>query len=529
MNPLEIHSEDELLALCGSALGRGPRPTRLIAVRDALLRGGDPLGDALGALRSPEVRRRRGATYTPPALVEAMVGWAARKVEPARVVDPGAGTGRFLLAAARAFPRARLIGVEIDPVAAAVARANLELAGLRRRADILVGDYRELELQGGRGTTLFIGNPPYVRHHDISPRWKSWLTRRGRAHGLPVSQLAGLHLHFLLATLEHAAEGDAGCFVTAAEWLDVNYGALARGLLAGPLGLERLDVLEPTAQPFADALTTAVIAGFRVGASGPVTVRRVREIGALGALTGGRVVPRERLTETRRWTALLRPRRARPAGMVELGELCRVHRGQVTGCNRAWILSPHTPALPAAVRYPAVTRARELFAARGELLSCASLREVIDLPADLDALAAEARRQVEQFLRFAEAQGARAAYVARHRSPWWSVRLRPPAPILATYMARRPPAFVRNRPGARHLNIAHGLYPRVELSEAYLDALAGFLSARTSLEDGRTYAGGLTKFEPREMERLLVPPPGPIHNLPPHAPRVSATDLAPSA
>jgi hypothetical protein len=28
-----------------------------------------------------------------------------------------------------------------------------------------------------------------------------------------------------------------------------------------------------------------------------------------------------------------------------------------------------------------------------------------------------------------------------------------------------------------------------------------------SQRSGRTYAGGLTKFEPREMERLIVPSP----------------------
>jgi hypothetical protein len=74
-------------------------------------------------------------------------------------------------------------------------------------------------------------------------------------------------------------------------------------------------------------------------------------------------------------------------------------------------------------------------------------------------------------------------------------------------MARRPPAFVRNLAGARHINIAHGIYPRDPLPPAVLDALARHLAATTSLHQGRTYAGGLTKFEPREMERLLVPGP----------------------
>jgi hypothetical protein len=98
-------------------------------------------------------------------------------------------------------------------------------------------------------------------------------------------------------------------------------------------------------------------------------------------------------------------------------------------------------------------------------------------------------------------------YIASHRTPWWSVGLHRPAPILATYMARRPPGFVRNLAGARHLNIAHGLYPRQPLSDEALTALVEYLGRSISTRDGRTYAGGLTKFEPREMERVPVPAP----------------------
>ena len=100
--------------------------------------------------------------------------------------------------------------------------------------------------------------------------------------------------------------------------------------------------------------------------------------------------------------------------------------------------------------------------------------------------------------------------------------LRSPAPILATYMARRPPAFTRNAAGARHINIAHGLYPRVELPEPVVARLVESLRRTVSVDDGRTYAGGLTKFEPREMERLAVPEPVPRAGGRPRGTRVPA-------
>ena len=83
--------------------------------------------------------------------------------------------------------------------------------------------------------------------------------------------------------------------------------------------------------------------------------------------------------------------------------------------------------------------------------------------------------------------------------------MREPAPILATYMARRPPAFVRNAAEARHINIAHGIYPREPFPDSALDRLAEALRKAVRPEMGRTYAGGLVKFEPREMERIPVP------------------------
>lgn len=436
-----------------------------------------------------------------------MLKWATATKRPfSRIVDPGVGSARFLVAAGRSFPNASLIGIELDPLAALLARGHVAAAGLAGRAEILVDDFRDFVPAEHPGRTLWLGNPPYVRHHLIARPWKGWLTATAAALGLDASQLAGLHVHFFLATACKAKPGDAGVFITAAEWLDVNYGRLVRNLFLDRLGGRTIIVIEPTAQPFPDAATTATISCFDLGAR-PTSIRlkRVEALDKLGDLNGGRLVRRERLERANRWTPLTRGQRRAPRGFVELGELCRVHRGQVTGANKIWIAGEHSAVLPASVLYASVTKARDLFNAHGVLADASALRRVIDLPADLDALDRGDLPAVQSFLRVAKRLGAHKGFIARNRKAWWSVGLREPAPILATYMARRPPAFVRNTADARHINIAHGIYPREALSDVALTTLAAHLAGTVAIDSGRTYAGGLTKFEPKEMERLLVP------------------------
>ena len=495
---------------------QGPAPCseRMRQASRAIARGDDPLGSAFCRLRSPEVRRKQGAVYTPRPIIDAMVKWSAGEDAPKRIVDPGAGSGRFLIAAGRAFGDAELVAIEIDPLAALVLRANAATAGMADRLVLHLADYRTVDLPESGGRTLFIGNPPYVRHHEIPTRWKDWLASSAAALGFKASKLAGLHVHFFLKTCDLAETGDYGAFITSAEWLDVNYGELLRKLLANGLGGTSLHVIAPSSMPFADAATTGAITCFRVGRHGePMRFRAVATLAELGDLRDGRPVSRSRLDKTRRWSSLLRSsaRAPYPHGDTSLGELCRVHRGQVTGCNAVWIAGAYDGALPASVLVPAITRARELFDAAPLLSSTAKLRRVIDIPADLGEFDEDEHRQIRRFLAWARRRGADSSYIARHRRAWWAVALRAPAPILCTYMARRPPAFVRNPCGARHLNIAHGIYPREPLPVPVLDALSAWLQETVCVSSGRTYAGGLTKFEPKELERISIPSLGQLY------------------
>lgn len=521
--PRLLQNESELVALCLALLE--PRPSlspreeeaiegvrpmadaELIQrARSYILEGADPLGGAFLRLRSAASRRDLGAVYTPDPIIQSMLSWAAEQGVPQRVVDPGAGSGRYLLAAAERFPRANLIAIELDPVAALMLRANIAVRGLTKRVTVVVDDFRSARLPRIKGRTLYVGNPPYVRHHEIGADWKQWFAKSAENYGVKASKLAGLHIHFFLRALQLAKQGDVGTFITSAEWLDVNYGAALRRLLSEQLGGVAIHVLDARALPFEGAATTAAITCFKIGERCEgLRVRSVPSLDELNCLSRGDVVPWDRVQSASRWSPLFRPVRSVPAGYVELGELCRVHRGQVTGKNKVWIAGEHAAALPDSVLVPAITKARDLLAAGAELRNPDALRRVIDIPHDLGELDQDARKAVERFLRWARAQGADGSYIAQHRRSWWAVGLKEPAPILSTYMARRAPVFVRNLCEARHINVAHGIYPREVLSEKTLDALAKWLRANVVTEDGRTYAGGLTKFEPKELERVLVP------------------------
>ena len=500
-----LSPDEESLAARSLAV---PPPTtqEIDDAREAIRVGRDPLGDRIIEERSQRDRRLLGQVFTPDSIVAPMVQWVLEQ-SPSRVVDAGCGSGRFLIAVSRRA-EAQLVAFDTDPLSTLVTRAGLAAIGARG-ATVICGDYTRAKLPPHDGKTAFVGNPPYVRHHNLSAEAKAWAQLAAERAGVAISGLAGLHSHFFLATALHGNEGDVGCFVTSSEWLDVNYGEVIRRLLLNGLGGRSIHVLEPESLPFDTTATTAAITCFRLGSPpSSIRLRMVDDAAKLAPLAGGRMFSRSRLADANRWLPLIRSSPKMPEGYVELGELCRVHRGAVTGSNATWIVPAEgDQPIPSRYLFRTITKARELFGAGERLEATANLRRVIDLPRDLDELAPHELPAVERFLEVARAAGAPDGYVARNRKPWWSVRLREPAPILATYMARRPPAFVRNVVDARHLNIAHGLYPVTPLSNPALDRLAAALRESVSVSLGRTYAGGLVKFEPREMERIPVPSP----------------------
>jgi len=160
---------------------------------------------------SAEARRIRGEYFTPPPLVQAVLALAMPHAStgPLTVVDPACGDGAFLAAAARALPRARLHGLELDPAHAAAARRSAPGARVLA-ADALRGGWDALlRTLPDDGEELWLGNPPYNGTSPLltdAPAYRALRARLALDDALPPgTSLRDDYAFFLLLASERLA------------------------------------------------------------------------------------------------------------------------------------------------------------------------------------------------------------------------------------------------------------------------------------------------------------------------------------
>ncbi|OII21326.1 methyltransferase [Frigoribacterium sp. MCBA15_019] len=468
-----------------------------------------------------DLRKARGAFFTPEPLTRFIANWAIR-AEGDLVMEPSAGDAAFLVEAVRRLSdlgadRPKVAGVEIHAHSATVAADRITEAG--GIADITHNDFFLVDPVPTYDAV--IGNPPYIRYQDFTGESRTRSRAAALKAGVVLNGLASSWAAFTIQSALFLKTGGRMGLVLPAELLSVNYAAPVRQFLFDRFKNVELVLFNEQVFPEAEADVVLLLAeGYDQGPTDHAVIHQAHDGEALETL--GVPLRWSPNSASDKWTGLLvgvsalRPlRNLRESGaFTNLETWGDTTLGMVTGNNSFFALSP--------------ARVRELGLSRTDLLRLSppgsshlrglalTRHNMSDLgkagkstwlfrPGDKPSAAAAA------YIDAGHKAGVDQAYKCRVRKTWHQVPLLPPADLLLTCMNADTPRLTTNAAHTHHLNSVHGVYLAAAHKELGRELLPlASLNSVTLLNAemvGRSYGGGILKIEPREADVWAMPSP----------------------
>ncbi|APT87489.1 HsdM family class I SAM-dependent methyltransferase [Corynebacterium flavescens] len=476
---------------------------------------------AAAPVDTAELRKARGAFFTPDAITRYITDWAIRSSTDT-VLEPSAGDAAFLVQAVRRFQahgsKAPVVdGVEIHEHSALVARRRVEEAG--GSPNITVSDFFLIEPQARYSAV--VGNPPYIRYQDFSGDSRTRSRAAALKAGVSLTALASSWAAFTVHSALFLKDGGRMGLVLPAELLSVNYAAAVRQFLFDRFRSVELVLFTERVFPEAEADVVLLLAdGFNEGPTDHATIYQAQDAEALASLSGP--LTWKPTDPSAKWTGLLVDSDAEE----HLRALCAEGHftsldtwgdttlGMVTGNNRYFALSPARVkelGLPrkdlVRLSPPGSSHLRGLELSTGAMTKLGQQGKSTWLfrPSDKPSPASQA------YIDAGHLAGVDEAYKCRVRKPWYRVPLLKPADLLLTCMNADTPRLTTNMAGAHHLNSVHGVYLDGQHRELGRELLpSASLNSVTLLNAemvGRSYGGGILKLEPREADVWAMPSP----------------------
>jgi len=528
----------------------------------------EAIGRLFEAITPQSARRKLGQFRTPPAIASLMAAWLVQDgTETVLDPGMGAGALAAAAYSRKQQlvdqpPLSDIYGVDLNELAVVMAATSLALLNHGEPHNLRVGDF--LDADPDDTVDVIISNPPYSRHHELDSTYKQRVNEQAeREADETVSALSPMYAYFYFHAAAFLAPGGRLSFITPSEFLETSYGESLKRFLAAAFDIRALVLFDRDADSkFEEAMTTSLVSFLEAPdgeAAEPTRFIRVdgepTEDELLAAIDGDgtgktdwgfiNVVPQAELDPTDKWTDLFDPLDIETGDLVALSELATVTRGIATGQNDFFCLSHQEVddwAIDESYLAPIIRNARSVpgyefttdnwEADRRKGREVWVLYHLCDLDAETKTLlkptetdenrtlaaysdsadhkSTPTSEGIVEYLQYGLSDdiAAHSGYLARNRTPWYVVDRREPPPVVVTYMSRGGSRFILNETDARTLSNLHGLYFDVELTETERKALLAYLNSGFASEvvrrSGRTYASGMDKIEPNELENLPV-------------------------
>jgi adenine-specific DNA-methyltransferase len=486
---------------------------------------------------SPDLKKARGAFFTPRPIADYLAAWAVEEDANATVLDPTCGEAVFLEAAGRELKdlgvtkagfKEQLLGVDLH--AESVAKAQRLLRAQKLDGSFQVANFFDLSTPDKLDAQLpyvdaIIGNPPFVRYQEHSGLSRKRAQLAALEQGVNISGLASSWAALVIHACGFLKPEGRLAMVLPAELLTTGYAEDVRLWLKRRFKVVHLVMFERL--QFNDALEKVILVLAR--GTGGCSAFSLVPVEDAADLPQARLFGPTHFTfappAEGKWTDLLLSVEQRQiydrvvrSSCWPLARYGVPTLGTVTGANDFFCISETTRR-----RYeiserhlarisPPGTKHFRAFSLSGQ--HWRALRDADEavwmlLPeGELDDPEDEG---LCRYLAEGVKNGVDQAYKCRIRTPWYRPPIVPNPDLFFTYMSHRYPRLITNNAGVSFVNSMHGLRLKQDVSnEAKVALPLLVLNAATMLGaeiHGRSYGGGILKMEPREAARLPVPRP----------------------
>jgi hypothetical protein len=426
--------------------------------------------------RTEEAILQRCQVDTPPTIVELV--WRLlkeRRTKAPTVVDYGCGDGRF--AEGGWFRQYR--GYEVD-----ARRAPKQSLGAHCEVKIACA-FDSAEPQQWKAC---IGNPPYIRHHDINKGWlKATEAKLSSLLPYEADGRANAFIYFMWLALATVSADGLIALVVPFEWVSRPASEKLRKYVKA--NDWSVDVYQLDDSIFHGVLTTACI----------TIIDKARKTGEWRIWSidqQGNATPHKNPTRTS----------AKRLDYENAGDFARAMRGLSPGGQKAFILTEgeriHFRLRAGVDVLPAVTSFKHVSTDVSKLTSATFRDNFVNagracwLINSHSALSNAVKTYLDRVPKALIDN-----WTCQSRQDWWKYRLPPPAQILyASGFTGSRPKLLLNDIGAIHVGSIHGVYAKSKVLGRYIFEHL----AKTSVANRVVpLAGGFTKIEVKQMNTLL--------------------------
>lgn len=432
-------------------------------------------------------------------------------------LEPAIGTGVFYSALTQHVTVEKGVGYEIDP------HYFLPSQQLWKSANINFINEDFLNAVPTDLFSLIVSNPPCSRHHHIpSESKKALIDKIKTLYGIEISGLAGLYIYFVILSCQWLKEGGISCWLIPSEFLSVNYGRAFKQFLLEKVELLSIHTFKAESVQFEDALVSSSIVIFKnkKPSSSPILFSWGEDYSKPSTEI---LIERDSLNSEIKWNEAMLNKKIEVCDSLNeslIGSYFNIKRGVATGDNKFFIVDENVIkkySIPSKAISSVIPPPRKL---KTNIYSSYQANQDNLYLITCDWTLSFIQKHYHgfyEYLKYGENIGVNKRANCKNREIWYKCEFRKIAPIPVSYMGRDNGTsvlrFILNEAHSTATNSYLMMYPKDEYLHLFRDkdftkkvwSILSLIPKEILLAYGRSYGGGLLKWEPKELESIPCP------------------------